>query len=87
MLTRVHKRFLKYLGTGLGIMATSIAVSIAFVEGYKYLGFDREESSALGLASVLILAVIGYTIELAWRKAKWDIEYETRKVEEALKGK
>ena len=87
MLTRVQRRFLSKINKAfIGLVLIAVSMSIGYF-GLITLGFNHEQSVSGAMAGVLILGLIASGIKMAWEQSKYEIERETQRVEDALKGK
>jgi len=86
MFTRIQRRFFKKIAGGVLIAFGSITVTVLCIMFWHHgIGLDKDTAGAAGLITVLgtFMGVTG--VQIAWSRAKWEVEEETRKVEEALK--
>lgn len=85
-MTRVQRKFLQKIRAGLAVFSAVIAFTAGVIFLYRFFGFDAEAASSLGLLTVMVVSIGGFFLESAWRQSKREVEEETRKVEEALRG-
>lgn len=87
MLNRVQKRFLIKILQGIGIAFVSVITCFACILFWRYIvGLEKDVSALAGMITV-IAGTFAYTgLQIAWSKSKWEVEEETRKIEQALKN-
>lgn len=85
-MSRVWKRFL--LKVGKGVAAISYVLGSMFLGGFisDYLGYDPEAGILAGTLVMVVLPMIAFLLRDTYKDAKQEIEWENRKMMNALKG-
>ncbi len=85
-MSRVWKRFLIKVSKGLGAIAYILGSMFAggFIAGW--LGFDIEIGIMVGAVVMVFLPMIAVLLRDVYRDAKQEVEWENRKLMNAIKG-
>lgn len=85
-MSRVWKRFLIKVSKGVGAIAYVLGSMFAggFIAGW--LGFDVEAGILAGATVMVVLPMVAFLLRDVYRDAKQEVEWENRKMMNALKG-
>jgi hypothetical protein len=85
-MSRVWKRFFIKMSKGVGVIAYVLGsmFSSGFVAGW--LGYDIEAGILAGAMLFIILPMVAFLLRDLYRDAKQEIEWENRKMMNAIKG-
>lgn len=85
-MSRVWKRFLIKVSKGVGVIA--YVLGSMFVGGLiaGWLGFDIEAGILAGAGVMVVLPMVAFLLRDVYRDAKQEVEWENRKMMNALKG-
>lgn len=87
MLTRVQRRFLSKITKAVMGFVVLAAGMVAAYFLLKTLGLEHGDASIGAALIVIILGMIGSGLKMMWEQCCYEIERETQRVEDALKGK
>jgi hypothetical protein len=85
-MSRVLKRFLIKVSKGVGVIAYVLGSMFAGGLIAGWLGFDIEAGILTGATIMVFLPMIAYMLRDLYRDAKEEIEWENRKMMNAIKG-
>ena len=86
-MTRVQSKFLEKVVKGASVFVGTALLVYGFYLMFLYLGYDNEQASGLAFITTIGGSIIYLAVGMAWQQAKYEVEEETRRVEQALKGK
>jgi hypothetical protein len=85
-MSRVWKRFLLKVSKGVGVIAYVTGSMFAGGLTAGWLGFDIEAGIFAGAVVMVIFPMIAYLLRDIYRDAKQEVEWENRKMMNAIKG-
>jgi hypothetical protein len=85
-MSRVWKRFLIKVSKGVGVIAYVLGSMFAGGLIAGWLGFDIKAGILAGAFVMVIFPMIAYMLRDLYRDAKEEIEWENRKMMNAIKG-
>ena len=88
MTKKIICKFLSKMGKGLLFAALGAAVTwLAILFWHTVMNFESDAAAAAGMVTVIVVSLIVTSAQMAWNSAKYEVEDEYRRVQDALKGK
>lgn len=87
MLTRVQRRFLTKIAKAvMGFAVLGVCMVAAYML-LRTLDLEHGDASIGAALIVIILGMIGSGLKMVWEQSCYEIERETQRVDDALKGR